>query len=397
MADYEYVNAQGLIVADVADVQADIEGTFREAFGAGLALRANTPQGVLITSLTNARQEVARQNAAVANQINPDQAEGVFLDALWRLTGGERSPDAPSIVPGVTVSGVANTLIPLGSRARVGESGPEFESMAAVLLGPGGSATVDFRAVEPGPTAVAAHALNRIASGVLGWETVDNTQPAVPGRLRESDTSARRRRNQTLAKQGTGFVEAILSDLYAFDGIRSAVVRENYTSEPLDLGPVVLVPHSIYVCVDGATDIEVAEILLANKSLGCNWNGETEVTLEGESGQPYDIKFQRPTEVPIYMTVTVRANGTVGDPVSLVQEAILSYAGGGQEGENGFEVGGDVSPFEISAAINRDQPQMFVQGVTIGTAIDAQSTASIAINIKQKPLAQSGLIAVNLV
>ena len=85
---YEYLTESGVIVPDTADTRNEVVSEWRNALGQDLITDDETPQGLLINAETIARQEVARNNANIANQINPDLAEGVFLDAIWALTGG---------------------------------------------------------------------------------------------------------------------------------------------------------------------------------------------------------------------------------------------------------------------------------------------------------------------
>src|SRR5512134_2056886 len=161
MADYNYVDSTGVIVPDTATIQADVESEFKAALGADLIVTPNTPQGVLITAEVSARSAVARNNAAVANQINPNLAGGVFLDAIWALTGGQRIAASYSVVPGVHLSGLAGTVIPAGSQASLAD-GTLFASVGAVTLDGSGNAYVDFQAVDAGPIAASVGAVSQI-------------------------------------------------------------------------------------------------------------------------------------------------------------------------------------------------------------------------------------------
>ena len=68
---------------------------------------------------TEQRDAVARNNAALANQINPEQSTGVFLDGLFGFTGGSaKKPATRSIINGVTLTGDAGTVVPAGTIAR---------------------------------------------------------------------------------------------------------------------------------------------------------------------------------------------------------------------------------------------------------------------------------------
>jgi hypothetical protein len=86
---------------------------------------------------------VLRVNAALANQINPDQAGGVFLDALWKLTGGQRLAADASVVRNVALTGQPGTLVPPAASRSHG-SGRSVRLRRLVTLGAGGTAAVDF-------------------------------------------------------------------------------------------------------------------------------------------------------------------------------------------------------------------------------------------------------------
>lgn len=109
----------------------------------------------------------------------------------------------------------------------------------------------------------------------------------------------------------------------------------------------------------------VAEILLAKKSLGCDWNGGpgdppygayTVYTTDPASGQLYNVTFGTPTPIPILAKATVTVDASfVGDPITTVQDAILAYA----NSEQGFTVGTNISAFNLSSAVNA------IQGISI--------------------------------
>lgn len=118
MADaYSYVVAQGVVVPDTADLLAQVQTEWRETLGEDLIVTPDTPQGVMIVAETLARDAVVRNNAALANQINPDLAGGVFLDAIWGLTGGQRLQATRSTIVAAVVAGVPGAVIPQGARA----------------------------------------------------------------------------------------------------------------------------------------------------------------------------------------------------------------------------------------------------------------------------------------
>ncbi len=365
MADYQYIDATGLIVPDTAAVQAEVEAEYKAVFGQDLVVTPNTPQGVLIAAEVTARANILRNNAAVANQINPNLAGGVFLDAIWALTGGQRIAASYSVIPGVHLIGLSGTVVPAGSQASLVD-GTLFASVSAVTLDGSGNGYVDFQAVDTGPIAANVGALTQIVTAVLGWDQVTNPTAATMGRNVESDLAGRMRRKNTLSLQNVALSAAITSALYDVPNVRSLTFRENYTNATATIDGISLLANSVWACVDGGTDAAIAAALLSHKSLGANWNGATTVNVvDAASGQTYPVKFDRPTGVPVKARVTVRNVGALIDVPSAVRLAITNYASGLQDGEAGFVVGASVSSFELAAAVNRENPGIYVQNCEI--------------------------------
>lgn len=381
---YDYITETGTIVPDTSTLLVEVENEFKTALGADLVTTPNTPQGALIVAEVLARTGVVNNNAALANQINPNLAAGTFLDAIWALTGGQRIAATRSVVPGVQVSGLPGTVIPGGSQASIAD-GTLFESVSGVVLDGTGTAFVDFQAVDTGPISVNPGALNQIVTGILGWDDITNATAATLGRDQESDFASRTRRRNTLSLQNVALPEAITSALYDTPNVRSLAFRENVTGAPQVIDGITLVEHSIFVCVDGGTDLDVATTLLANKSLGCDWNGTTTVSVtDAASGQVYPVSFSRPAVVNVAARVTVRNTGSLIDVIPAVRKAITDFASGLIEGEAGFVVGGSVSPFELGGAVAREVPGVYVKLCEVAlTSTLIFSTNEIPISLQQ--------------
>lgn len=377
MANYNYIDATGLIVPDTSTILEEVKDEWREAYGADVILEPETSQGVIVVQDTEVRDGTVRNNVTVANQINPDYAGGVFLDAIWALTRGSRRGATRSTIPGVTLGGQNGTPVPAGSAATVTTSGERFLTTAAVVIGEfvSGLATVDVIAENYGPIAVAPGGLNAVASGVLGWETVTNPNAAVVGALAESDIAGRRRRRLTLALQSVAMPEAIISALYDIPEVDSLTFRENVKSIVQVIDGITLDPHSIWVCVKGGSNTQIAESLLETKGIGGGYNGAVSVpVVEQASGQTYIVQFDRPTAVILFVRVTAKFNNT--DGATIIPATVMAYANGDLEGDAGLVVGASVSPWEIAGAVNQVEPRIKVNlvelstdGITWGTSI----------------------------
>lgn len=231
---YQYIENTGVIITDTSAMLLQVQTEWQNALGSDLIVTPDTPQGVMIAAETLARTNVVNNNAALANQINPNIAGGVFLDAIWALTGGQRAQQTNTLVQACTMAGVAGTFIPAGVQAKT-SAGDIFISNSDVTLNGSGSGTSDFRASQPGPISCDTGELTIIFSGVIGWETITNPTPGILGTNTQSDQSARATRINTLAFQGLALPEAITSALYATAGVISLSFRENYNKVPMGL------------------------------------------------------------------------------------------------------------------------------------------------------------------
>ena len=389
-APYEYITPTGVIVPDTSGLLADVQSEYQAVFGADLIVTADTPQGVLITAETLARTEVVNNNAALANQINPNIAGGVFLDAIGFLTGVQRTAATSTVVPNVTLSGVPGTVIAAGALAATA-AGDQFQSLSTVTLSSGGTATVNFASVALGPIPCATSALTTVVSNILGWETVTNATAGTLGAVTQSDQAFRAYRLNTLAFQGVSLAEAVTSALYATAGVTSLTFQENVAATTQTINGISMTGHSVYACVAGGSDADVAAALLENKSSGCAWNGGTTVSVvEPASGQTYSVSFDRPTPVGILVKVT----SPNGNEANIIQ-AVLDYAAGVINGLAGFVVGADVSPFEIAGAIMSEYPGTYVSKVEISlTSPVSYTTDVIDIGVNQQAFTNSGYITV---
>lgn len=381
MADvYQYVTPTGVIVPDTSNILSNTQAEYQAVLGTDLIVTSDTPQGVLIVAETASRTEVVNNNAAVANQINPNIAGGVFLDDIMALMGVERIAATKSVISAVLLSGVAGTTIPAGTQAQ-SSAGDVFESLSTVVIDVGGTVTVDFASVVTGPVQCPENTLIQVVTNITGWETVINPNAAVVGATTQSDQSARAYRDNTLGFQGNSLAVCITSALYKVDGVTSLTFRENYTKVDATIDGIFLLANSIWACVNGGADLDIAAALLENKSDGSNWNGAVTVNVvEPASGQTYPVKFDRPDAVPILVRVTT-TNGNSVD----IKSAILAYVASQINGLQGFVVGSDVSPSELAISIGTLYPGTFLTKVeiTLASAPTSWTTDIIAIALDE--------------
>jgi hypothetical protein len=173
-----------------------------------------------------------------------------------------------------------------------------------------------------------------------------------------------------------------LSRVYAVEGVRSAVIRENTASSEQTIDGVVMSAHSVYVAADGGQSTSIATALLESKSAGAQWVGNTTIPLvEPYSGQTYNVKFERPDEIQVYARVTAKFNSLPAQDI--IPQAIVAYANGELEGDAGFGIGRSVSPFELAGAVKRVEPRIFVTLVELSTDGITYGAGSIPITLQE--------------
>jgi hypothetical protein len=405
---YDYVSGSGVIVPDTGSILGTVQNEFQGVFGAGLNVDSSTPQGVLISAETSARSTVVDNNSTLANQINPNQAGGIFLDAICALSGLERSAETYTVVDGAILTGVQSTPIPAGSLVETA-AGDQFQLSNTVTLDSiTGSATGNFIAVEGGPVPCGAGTLGltTVVSGVFGWETVSNVTQGTIGTSEQSDVALRALRNATLFLQGVSLIGASDSALVNLPGVIGVQQLENVSSSGTIISGVSLLANSVWFCVDGGTAQDIGSVLLQNKSYGSNWNGAQSIALvEPSSGQTYTVHWDVPTLVPLLVQVTVAQGTYNGSVVSGVTQAVLDFganqiapADPNAQPVQGFYVGNNASPFEIAAGIVQECPGVIISNLELSLAsAPSLQPAQIAMNINQKPTISVGNISVILV
>lgn len=351
MANYDFIVETGTIVPDTSSTKKQVIEDLKQIKGfENMDYSDETPQGGIANAITLVRDDIARNNAYIANMFNPNYAVGAFLDAIGSLTATERFKATYTMVYGVELRGVRNTYVPNTLTVK-NNNEDEFKIVGATTIGLDGIVLADFQAVKSGDIPCLANELDTDSTGVLGLESITNPNAGVIGENSENDVRFRRRREQTLAIQGTGTTEAIISGFYALPSIRSINFKENPTDQPTVEDGINLIANSIWVCVDGGNDEEIAKVFASKKDIGCAMNGEIEYAyLDPFSQQEVTYKFDRAIEKDILLKVYVKNNNT--SPQTLIPYTCEQWALGNLTADEGLTVGRSSSPFEISASIN---------------------------------------------
>lgn len=375
-AAYTYMTATGTIVADTTDLLTDVQTEWQNAFGSALNVDASTPQGVMIAAETTARSSVMRNNADLANMQNPNLAYGTFLDAICALLGVERGQNIQTFITGVTISGDNGTVIPAGSRVKT-TNGDIFALVEQVTIPMSKSIAADFQSQAYGDILVPAGAM-QIVDGTIGWgsATVTGTATISPGSVQSTDAQLKNKRNQQLSIQGTASTASVVANTLEVENVSSVIVVENNTGVVQAVNGVTFtLPNALWVCVAGNNLVpaDVAAALYAAHNGGCPWDygaagmgvpvdaPDGTLVTDETTGLSYRVKFTTPILYDTYIHVDVEQSASDSPGANAIQKVILDYCQGLVGGEKGLVVGASLSAFEVSGAVARAFPGVYVK------------------------------------
>lgn len=158
---------------------------------------------------------------------------------------------------------------------------------------------------------------------IAGLSRTINTIDGVVGREIETDNELRVRRANSLQIAGAATVDAIRSRLAALDGVIAAIVFENTALVPdVDGRP----PKSFEAVVQGGDDQEITQEVWDTKPAGIETFGsETGIAVD-DLGNSHTVYWSRPTEVPIYIDITVTTDFNYPvDGDTQVENALIEF------------------------------------------------------------------------
>jgi hypothetical protein len=378
-ANYTYILDTGTIGIDTTDLLLDVETEWQNAFGSTLNTDASTPQGTMIAAETTSRTSVMRNNAELANMQNPNLAYGTWLDAICALLGIGRGTNQSTVATGVQLTGNAQTPIAAGSRIQT-PNGDVFSLVTAVTIPAGGVTTGVFQSQAYGAFAFPTGNMT-ILDGTIGWgsATAVSTTTVQSGSTQNTDPQLKNKRNAQLAIQGTASTAAISANLLNVPNVTSCLVVENNTGAAGTINGITFTKATgLWVCVAGtASASAIAAALYAAHNAGCPWdygaagfgvqvsppNGVA--VTDPTTGFTYYVLFTTPVLYDAYVQLSVHQSATASPGAAAIQNAILQYAQGLETGEPGLVLGANLSAFEMSGAVARQYPGVYLKSCAV--------------------------------
>jgi len=392
--------AAGLIIPAETDILAGVQADMNAAFGGGLNPGLETPQGQLASSQAAVIGDKNNEVALIVNQVDPQYSADRFQDAIGRIYFLTRKPATPTAVT-ATLGGIAGTVIPAGTFAQ-DTNGNTYALSGDATIGIAGTVDADFQNIQTGPIPCAAGTLTSVYQAIPGWDTITNAADGTMGSNVESRADFEYRRRNSVALNGKGTPQAIYAEVFALADVLDVYAKDNPAGTTVNTGSTnyPILAHSVYVAVVGGTDADIAAAIWRKKDVGCDYNGNTSVTVTDDAGysypQPtYTVKFERPAALPVLFAVSLVNDPSLpSDIVQRVKAAIIARFNGA-DGTTRERIGSLILASRYYGAVVAVASNVSLISILIGTA--TATLSQVAIGIDQKPTLSESDIAVTLV
>lgn len=436
------VTPTGFVIETLDQIRTDMITKLKGRWGDSVDFGDESVAGQLIGIVAERYAKLQELAEAIYRSFGRDTATGDGLVNVNMLTGTDPRPAFPSFTV-LSLTGTAGTLIDTGKQAETAD-GLVFETTDPVTLvlglvrlsttvyavgtmrtangntylvtvggttGNAGAApsgtgdaivdgTVTWRfvgaglsygevlavATENGPLQALSGALNEIKTPVSGWDGVINLLDADLGAYAETDESYRLRGELELAGAGSHTVDAIRADLLRLDGVTSVRVLQNTADIVVDTMP----PHTVEALIQGGDNTEIAtQLLELCVGVGYTTFGNTLVVVQDDLGNDYNVRFTRPTPVPIYVDVTLTYDADLypDDGDAQVELAITAW---GDARATGY----DAVASAIAAQVFKVPGVLDVPSVKISLAPSPTLSTTIPIAIRELGTYDTSRIAV---
>lgn len=397
------ITENGLSVPDIADVLSGRLTDMVSALGGGASTSLSSPQGQISQSDTEIIAQVCDKLLCLFNQMNPDYATGRWQDGIGRIYFMDRISAQGTVVTAKCI-GKVGTVIPAGSSAQ-DASGYIYQSVDAATIDSTGFVLVLFENTTSGPIPCAIGALNQIYRAVPGWDAITNESAGVVGVDVESRIAFETRRRESVARNARNMDGATLSAILETDGVLDAYVWSNRTAAIVNKGTTnfPVLAHSLYICVYGGTDEDVANAIFTTYNPGANLNGDTNfIVYDTENYSApypqYDMQWQRAIPTSVYFKIELDSSLNPPSDISTqVKNMITSVFNGGYDGIAKARIGSTINSGKYYAPVISISPDS-VGILSLQVSLNGTTfTPSVTMGIDQIPTIQDSDITVTLV
>ncbi|EKZ5723773.1 baseplate J/gp47 family protein [Klebsiella pneumoniae] len=314
------VTAEGISAPDYQTVLDTITGYFQQIYGSDAYLDPDSKDGQMVALVALAIHDANNTAISVYRSFSPATALGDALTSNVKINGITRRAATNSTVD-LLLTGTVGTTITNGSVRDT--NSVVWNLPATVVIGSDGTVVATATCANSGAVAAVAGSVNGINTPTRGWASVTNPLAATVGVAAETDAELRVRQSQSVALASLTPFDAVDGAIANVEGVTRHKLFENDT-ETTDANG--LPAHSISAIVEGGDATSIANTIRSVKGQGVSTYGTTAVIVTDKYGNPYTIRFSRPIDVPVYVSITLKAltgySSEVGDEI---KAAVASY------------------------------------------------------------------------
>ncbi|EPT4022329.1 baseplate J/gp47 family protein [Enterobacter roggenkampii] len=294
------ITAQGISAPDYQTVLDKVTGYFQQIYGTDAYLDPDSKDGQMVALVALAIHDANNTAIAVYSSYSPSTA---LTDALTRnvkINGIARKGETRSTVD-LLLGGTAGTSITNGSAKD--SNGIVWNFPASVSIGIDGTVTITATCNSSGAVAALTGTVTGINTPTRGWTSVTNPTAATVGAAAETNAELRVRQGQSVALPSLTPFETVDGSLANISGVTRHKLYENDTGAVDANG---LPAHSLSAIVDGGDATTIAQTLRGKKGQGVATFGKTTVQVQDKYGNPHNISFSRPVDIPIHVAITIK-------------------------------------------------------------------------------------------
>lgn len=294
------VTEQGFIRKTKSEIIRDMKDRASSLLGPDTDLSESSEDGLRILMQADLFDEVWQKIEDVFYSNFLETSFGVSLDRVVAEGGVERAKPKRSIVP-LRFEGVPDSPIEVGIISQTPQGIQFITIESGVILGDG-FGTVLAQAIQFGVIGnVEANSITEINTPKNGILSVTNPESATQGRIRETDPELISRYKERGTSGGSSAVQ-IQNLLKNEQSIITAKVYENATKlEDADGRP----PSCMEAVIEGGSPEQIGNIFIKNWPGGIESFGEETITIIDNENIPRTYKYSRPTDVQIYVKITI--------------------------------------------------------------------------------------------
>lgn len=353
------VDTNGIIMYDAQDWKQDLLDTvYIPAFGGDLDIDATAPIGALLNADVALGMKVQSALGELANCNNPFSATGANLTKIGNSFGYIRRQNSPAHAS-VVFQGTTGLTVPAGFELE-DDSGNKWTTDNATKIGEYVAATCKEKGTEIPPNFI-----NKLVSVLNGVDSVSQPSAGVDGYVEESDAEMSKRMTATgYAGRGRGTLGAIASAISNVDGVYGISFTENPGSDTITWQGKQLVRNSIYFCVAGGSDEDIARAIAITKTNGCSTNGSVEIYFNDpeNTSNSFTYYIDRPRFQEVYVRLISKSDVDLSSSLPLFKKALND-----SQRLNAFPLGGEMTAVNVIDRIPKELTDLGIIGCDIST------------------------------